>query len=352
MTHAWRHARRLTRPLATALLAVGAVCGDPASYPAGQYPSHLESAYAQIGRIAGVKSLLVVSEGSIVGEGYFNGQTPQSLHDVRSVTKSVTSALVGIAIREGFIASVDQTVGDYLGGIIPDLPDAIGSLTIDNLLTMRAGWAWSDFTGASEFGAWIRAPDQLEYVVRSPLVDPPGTVFAYSDGTAHLLAAILQVATGTSALAFAEEHLFGPLGIGARDWLTDNRGYNLGGVGLMVTPRDMAALGLLFLNGGALDGRQLVPAEWVVTSTTAHTSTNDAVPYGSHYGYFWWIGQADGTDFYFATGWGGQFIFVAPTLDLVVVASCDWHVPASQAEQHWWEIVEVIVHEVMPAVGP
>jgi CubicO group peptidase (beta-lactamase class C family) len=312
----------------------------------------LAAAYSQAGRIAGIKSLLVASADSLIAEGYFNGETPQSVHDVRSVTKSVTSALVGIAIREGFIRSVDETVGDYLSSIISDLPDDIGRLTIDNLLTMRSGQAWSDFTDASEFSAWVRAPDQLEYVVQRPLVDPPGTLFAYSDGTAHLLAAILQVATGTSALAFAEEHLFGPLGIGERQWLTDNRGYNLGGVGLIVTPRDMVAFGTLFLNGGAFEGRQLVPQEWVATSTTVHTSTNQAVPYGSHYGYYWWIRESAGTEFYMAMGWGGQFIVVVPTLDLVVVATCDWHVPEAQARQHWSEIIGVIVRDVFPAVQP
>ncbi len=215
---------------------------------------------------------------------------------------------------------------------------------------MRAGQAWSDFTGASEYSAWIRAPDQLEYVLQRPLVDPPGTRFAYSDGTAHLMAAILQEAVGMSALAFAEQHLFGDLGIGERQWLTDNRGYNLGGVGLIVTPRDMVAFGLLYLNGGAYEDRQLVPADWVASSTSVHTSTNQAVPYGSHYGYYWWIGQADGIDFHFATGWGGQFIVIVPTLDLVVVATCDWWVPEAQARQHWSEIIGVIVNEVLPAV--
>jgi CubicO group peptidase (beta-lactamase class C family) len=338
------------QPLAAALLAALTVCSDPASSLQGNYPPELEAAYAEAGRIAGIKSLLVASTDSLIAEGYFNGETPQSVHDVRSVTKSFTSALLGIAIREGFIESVDQTVGDYLTGIISDLPDDIGRLTIDDLLTMRSGQAWSDFTNASEFGSWIRAPDQLDYVVRRPLVDAPGTLFAYSDGTAHLAAAILQVATGRSALAFAEEHLFGPLGIGERQWLTDNRGYNLGGVGLIVTPRDMVAFGMLFLNEGVFEGHQLVPAQWVATSTTVHTSTNSAVPYGSHYGYYWWIGEAAGTELYMAMGWGGQFIVVVPTLDLVVVATCHWRVPEAQARQHWSEIIGVIAREVLPAV--
>lgn len=144
----------------------------------------LAEAYAQARQIGGMKCLLVARNGVLVSEEYFHEEDgPESLHDVRSVTKSVTSALIGIAIREGFIENVDQTLAEYLvGSVVDSLEEAKGQITIRQLLTMTCGLEWFEIGSYSEYGNWITSPDQIEYILNKPMVTTPGTVFNYSDG--------------------------------------------------------------------------------------------------------------------------------------------------------------------------
>jgi CubicO group peptidase (beta-lactamase class C family) len=300
--------------------------------------------------IDGMKWLLLARNGALVAEEYFNGQGPDSTHDVRSVTKSVNSALIGIAIREGYIGSVQETLADYFDGVTDTLDPELGATSIEDLLTMRAGHDWHEIPGPSEFPDWVSAPDQIRYILDKPLVHAPGEHFNYSDGSAHLISVILSEATGTSALEFAEQYLFASLGIGSRRWLVDNRGHSYGGVALYLTARDMLSFGALYLDGGSAGGQQILPADWVATSTSTHVDTDNAIPYGSGYAYYWWTGQSRGRDFYFANGYGGQFIFVVPAANLVVVAACEWHHMGDAAPTHWYEIITLIVEELLPIV--
>jgi CubicO group peptidase (beta-lactamase class C family) len=311
----------------------------------------LSRAFETARRIEGMRSLLVSQEGRLVAEEYFNGIGPQRLHDVRSVTKSVTSALVGIAIDQGFIESTDQTLDEFLvGPVLETLDEEWAGVTLESLLTMTGGHEWSELGGSSEFPVWISSPDQINYILSKPVVSPPGTRFDYSDGGAHLVSVILSVATGMSALDFAQRHLFEPLGVDGTQWPVDNRGYNIGGAGLQISPRGMLAFGNLYLNGGTSGGRRIVPSEWVTTSTRTHVSTGNALPYGPGYGYFWWRGSASGTEIYYATGYGGQFILLVPESRLVVVATCEWRYPISQANSHWSAIMNVMVDEILPVM--
>ncbi|NIN10857.1 MAG: serine hydrolase [Gemmatimonadales bacterium] len=342
--------RQLQPAAATALALLIASCLGAAPPPQGIDNEQLAQAYAQAEQIEGIKSLLVAQRGALLAEQYFNGHGPNALHDVRSVTKSFTSALIGIAIREGFIQDVEMTLADFLGGLVDNLDEEKGRITIRQLLTMSSGLEWHELGSYSEFNRWMSAPDQLEYILDKPFVDPPGARFNYSDGGAHLLSVILTEATGLSALDFAQQYLFEPLGVGDRQWLVDNQGYNVGGAGLQVTSRDMLQFGMLYLNAGAAGSHQIVPPGWATTSTQAHIATATALPYGPHYGYLWWVGSAHDHDFYFATGYGGQFIVVVPDLDLVVVATCEWHYVAARANEHWYDIIRLIVERVIPAV--
>jgi CubicO group peptidase (beta-lactamase class C family) len=132
--------------------------------------------------------------------------------------------------------------------------------------------------------------------------------------------------------------------------MTDNRGYSLGAAGLHLTSLDMVTVGVLYLDGGMAGGRQIVPAEWVRASTEARLSTGNAIPYGPSYGYQWWNGRTGTHEYYFAMGYGGQFIFNVPDLGLVVVATCDWRYWGGPAAQHWSEIIALIVNDVIPAM--
>ena len=309
----------------------------------------LQAAIDSAGRVPGMRSLLVARHGQLVSESYFNGIGPDSTHDVRSVTKSVTSTLVGIAIREGFIEGTEASLGDLLPSAAPGMSPEWAEVTLDDLMTMRAGHRWSEIPGPSEFNAFASAPDQLDYILAKQVLDPPGSIFNYSDGSAHLVSAALAEATGMAVEDFARDYLFEPMGLEAREWATDNRGYAYGGVGLYLTGRDMIALGQLFLDGGTVDGVQVVPADWVETATQSHTSTGNAVPYGPSYGYFWWRGQIQGRDFFFANGYGGQFIVVVPSLDLVVTAGCRWWQTGGIAPENWYRIITLIMTQVIPS---
>jgi CubicO group peptidase (beta-lactamase class C family) len=300
-----------------------------------------------------MKCLLVARNGVLVSEEYFQEEDgPESQHDVRSVTKSLTSALIGIAIEEGFIENVDQTLADFLvGSVVDSLDEAKGQITIRQLLTMTCGLEWFEIGAYSEYNDWITAPDQIEYILNKPMVTTPGMVFNYSDGAAHLVSVILTEATGMNALEFAEQYLFAPLDISGRPWRTDNRGYNLGGVALEITPRDMLKFGTLYLQNGVYEGVQVIPAAWVSASTESHISTNNAVPFGPNYGYYWWIGRAYSHDYYFANGYGGQFLVVVPDWNLVVVATGNWRgIGRDQAGEQWYNIISVIMNNVLGAV--
>jgi len=348
--------RLVTRGISTVLLLCTLACqSDPYSpYPDADEQGIDGNALADIvetaRHIEGMKWLLVARNGVLVAEQYFNGQGPDSTHDVRSVTKSVTSALIGIAISQGHIGSVQETLADYFGDVTDSFSLQAGTITVEDLLTMRAGHDWHEMPGPSEFADWVSAPDQILYVLDKPIVDPPGTRFNYSDGSAHLASVVLTEATGMSASQFAQVYLFAPLGIGARRWAVDNRGYNYGGVALYLTARDMIAFGTLYLDGGWARGRQIVPAHWVTTSTTSHVDTDHAIPYGPGYGYYWWTGRSGGRDFHFANGYGGQFIFVVPAAELVVVAACQWRHMGDRASIHWYDIITLIVQELFPIV--
>jgi CubicO group peptidase (beta-lactamase class C family) len=163
------------------------------------------------------------------------------------------------------------------------------------------------------------------------------------------MSVVLAEKTGMSTLQFARENLLVPLDIGERNWLDDNRGYNYGGVGLTMTPLDMIKIGELMLNHGLYNGRRIVPENWCNESTTAQTTTNNSIPYGPSYGYYWWVGSNNGHNFYFANGYGGQFIVVVEELNLVVTAHRDFRSDWRNADNHWYTVLNTIVTEIIPA---
>lgn len=332
----------------TAILVSACGSSGSSNNPAAPKPDAFPAAFNAASEVEGIRSLLVSQDGILVREEYFNGGGPDRVGEVWSVTKSVTSALVGIAIEQGHIENVDQTLGDFLvSPEFDELDDSWAEVTVENLLTMTGGHEWVELGGSSEYNVWVNSPDQIDYILSKPVVNPPGTLFDYSDGGAHLVSVVLGQATGMTAHEFARQQLFEPLGIDDSQWIADNRGYNIGGARLRISPRAMLAFGNMYLNGGTSGGRQIVPAGWVATSTRAHVSTGNAVPYGASYGYFWWLGNAAGRDIHFATGYGGQFIVIVPELRMVVVATCYGWFGIDQSNANWSSIMRLIVNDIV-----
>jgi CubicO group peptidase (beta-lactamase class C family) len=267
-------------------------------------------------------SLLIVRHGYLVAEAYFHPYTAGERHDQWSVTKSFTGALIGIAIADGRIKGTGERVLDFFPERTIAQRDARKeAMTLESLLTMTSGLQWPEITytpddGQPPIDRMVASRDWVGFVLDQPMALPPGQTWNYNSGASHVLSAILQAATGQTGRQYAQTKLFDPLGISDVVWWSDPQSVTVGGWGLQIVPRDMAKLGLLYLQGGAWDGRQIVPATWVADSTTARADTKE----GHGYGYQWWL-----YDFgaYAAQGRYGQFIMVVPAQDLVVVVTAD-----------------------------
>jgi CubicO group peptidase (beta-lactamase class C family) len=267
-----------------------------------------------------IHSFLLVRNGYLVTEAYLDPYPRDRKHPVYSVTKSVISMLTGIAMEEGLINSVGHKVLDFFPDITRDAKGRyLSDLTLEHLLTMSAGYNTRTIPYAEALAQKDASFDTVEHILTyNSILYKPGTTFYYDSGLPHLLSAIIQETTGKTTQEYAQEKLFDPLGISGITWQTDPRGIPLGCTGLELSPRDMAKLGYLYLNRGQWNGEQIVSAEWVEKSTTKHIETkglmNEAEDDG--YGYYWWMDNYGG---YSAHGFGGQYIFVVPNLNLVAV---------------------------------
>ncbi|MBI5958503.1 MAG: serine hydrolase, partial [Chloroflexi bacterium] len=237
------------------------------------------------------------------------------------VTKSVLSALVGIALRAGDLPGLDERIGYILPEAFATIPDqAKREITIRDLITMRSGLDWAEY--GPSLGQMTGSADWIQSVLELPLIHPPGTVFNYSTGDTHLLSAALQRLTGMSMLEYADIYLFDPLGIQRRRWQADPQGVTIGGTELRLTVRDLAKFGYFYLNNGIWNNTALLPAGWVDQTATYHTTRDplgpdSCQPWG--YGFLWWLRSMKGQRCMIAAGYGGQFVYVVPAFDLVVV---------------------------------
>ena len=297
-----------------------------------------------------VNSVLIVRHGLLVGERYFNGFSRDDGHNVRSVSKSFLSAMVGIALRENFLFTPDQKALYFFPEQVSRSTDPQQRLiTLRHLLQMRAGFD----NDHSTFGQLHSSPNWIEATIALPLLFDPGERFSYNTFASHLLSAILTRATGMRSLEFAERYLTGPLGISIVDWARDPQGYFFGGTDMYFTSRDLARFGLLYLKGGALDGEQIVPAEWVERSLTGHIQNPDwawGVIKKLDYGYLWWMGEISGHELFFALGHGGQFVICVPALDAVVVVTSDSYVDWDTADEQERGVAALVGDYILPAV--
>ncbi len=258
-----------------------------------------------------VDSLLVARNGSLVLDAYFYPYLGDRPHDVASVTKSITSTLVGIAVDEGLLE-----VGQPIVSLFPDVDASKQDIEVAHLLSMTSGLACGFAPGEQELFEMIASTDYVQYALDLPVAVAPGTTFAYCSSGSHLLSAIVTQVTGMSTLEFAQERLFEPLGIRESTWSTDPQGVARGWGDLQLHPRDAAKIGQLFVDGGKWNGTQVVSAEWIEQATrTVVTAGAD----GTGYGYQWWILPEPLDDIYEARGRGGQAIVVWPENELVLV---------------------------------
>jgi len=277
----------------------------------------------------GIDSMLVVRRGRLVAEHYWHGYDMSTLHDLRSATKSITSLLVGVALDKGLLRDVHDPALPYLARAYPALAGSPGDppITLEHLLTMRGGLACDDRDSDSpgHEDRMYRRRDWVRFFLELPRTHVPGEHTQYCTGGVVALGRIVAEASGQTVPAFAAEHLFAPLGIRAAAWRRfDGRSQTDTGGHLHLRPRAMAKIGQLVLQRGVWDSGDLVSAAWIDASTAVQTRfAADQRPYG----YLWWRAQARipigadvrSVDVIYAHGNGGQYIFIAPALDLVVV---------------------------------
>ena len=296
-------------------------------------------------------SLLVVKDGRLVVEEYFGDGRPDDLHDVRSVTKSVVSALTGIAIERGDIGGLDDPIGDYLEPVTGPMAPEKHAITVGHLLTMSSGLEWDEPGGFGSYTEWIRSGDYLGFVLEKPLNSTPGSQFNYNSGAVHLLGVVVEQATTMQLPNLAQQALFGPMGISMSRWEPLGGGFHNGGAGLDLRPRDLARFGQLYLQRGSSAGRQIVPADWVDRSSVERFDWrfNSGSLKDITYGFLWWIVPDAPEPFYFAWGHGGQYIVVVPDLNLVVVTTNNWRGAGAEASDYERRTMDVLVDHILPA---
>jgi CubicO group peptidase (beta-lactamase class C family) len=278
-----------------------------------------------------INGIVIVRKGYIAFEKYYNGCTPADTHSVASVTKSFTSALIGVAIDAGYIQDVHQKVLSFFPEYTPDACDFLKrSITLRQLLTMTAPFAWktADKRNSEPLDRLRRQRDWVAYILNLLGLNGQPGGFQYCTAGAHLLSAIITRTTGMCAREFANERLFRPTGIrqipdhpmksfqledvfgkNVTGWIKDPGGNTVGGWGLTITPRDMARFGFLYLNRGVWEDKQVISESWVEESTA---------PNSNNYGYLWWLRNEGGVLIYSALGSGGNVICCIPEKDLVV----------------------------------
>ena len=307
--------------------------------------SKYSAAHAAANKLSRLHSLLISQSDDLVFEQYYNSRDPSRPANMKSASKSVISALVGIAIDRGIIDSVDVKVTEYFPELIAGSDDAQKQqITIENLLSMQSGL---ETTSNRNYGKWVLSDNWVEFALNQPLVAEPGTRMLYSTGSTHLLSAIITQASGMSTKQFAQENLSSRLGFSMSYWSQDPQGIYFGGNDMEMTPRQMLEFGRLYLNEGIKDNEQIISKAWVEESHKPRARSPRGQ--GRFYGYGWWLRDLAGMQVPVAWGYGGQLIFVVKELDLVVVATSE-STPGPGRRGHLGSLYELVEeHVLLPA---
>jgi len=261
-----------------------------------------------------LKSLVIARDGQIVAEQGYRGHTTSESANIKSASKSIISAMVGIAISKGLLEGSDQKIAPILRADLPDNPDPrLRAITIGNLLSMQAGLGRMS---GPNYGRWVSSRNWVRFALAQPFDDEPGGQMLYSTASTHLLSAILTKVGGKSTLALARDWFEPVQGFRIGAWERDPQGIYLGGNQMAMSTRSLLAFGELYRNGGkTADGVQVVPADWIMQSWQQRTNSRFS---GDGYGYGWFERQIGGEAVHFAWGYGGQMLYIIPSLNLTV----------------------------------
>lgn len=287
-------------------------------------------------------SLLISYQGETVLERYFSGKNASQPANLKSASKSVISALVGLAVEHGYIHDINQPLVDFFPEYIgTELEDTVRSITVRNLLTMQAGLG---STSGGNYGRWVASRNWVEAALQRPVVAEPGTAMIYSTGSTHLLSAIITRASGMDTKSFAQRYLADPMNFRLAYWSRDPQGIYFGGNDMEMTPRHMLMIGQMYLHNGRHGDRQILSDEWVRASHQPHTESPRGE--GRFYGYGWWLRDMAGLQVPLAWGYGGQFIFVVKEHDLVVVITSNSN-PGPERGPHMRSVYDLVEFDIL-----
>ena len=290
-------------------------------------------------------SFLVVRHDRLVFERYYHGSSAADANNIKSMSKSILSTLMGIAIDEGLVSGPGERLAAFFPEYFRAGDDARKrDLTLEHLLTMTAGFRWEENSTISD--ECFSSDNWHRWVIESPLTDIPGEHFNYSTGLTHLGSGILTRRSGLSTRAYAQTRLFSPLGILCYRWTQDPQGYNFGGSEVWLTARDLAKFGLLVAHDGVWEGRRIVSGDWIRRSTQLRIRTGNSL---GDYAYWWWKYTLNGYPTTLASGFGAQNIFVVPELDLVMVTTARSNVEDNIADRYA-QPYDALSRYVIPAV--
>lgn len=291
-----------------------------------------------------LETVLIAHDGEIVAERGYSGHSVDQPTNIKSASKTVVAALVGMAIDRGIIESVDQGIGDFLADDFPDDADPrLDAITVGNLLSMQAGLAP---TSGPNYGRWVASRNWVRSALDQPFQTDPGGAMLYSTGSTHLLSAILTEAGGESSLALARDWFGAVDDFRIGGWERDPQGIYLGGNQMAMSPKSLLAFGEVFRNGGlAQDGTRVLSQDWIDQSWTQRTNSRFT---GDGYGYGWFLRDIEGEDVKYAWGYGGQMLYVVPSLDLTVVMTSDEHAPSARNGHR--DALHALLGEIIEAV--
>lgn len=312
------------------------------TYRMGLDSQHLSRAVERAEELPRTHNLLVARHGEIQFEHHFAGPGPAQAVNVKSVSKSILSALVGIAIDEGYLDGPDQPIGPFFEQYLNEDDDPRKrEITVGNLLSMQSGL---ERTSGGNYGAWVSSSNWVRYKLNQPLRSDPGSSRSYSTGNTHLASAVLTEATGQSTWAFAREHLAEPLGIRLPQWPADPQGIYFGGNDMMISPRDLVRFGELYRKGGYLNGQRIIPHTWIRDSFIPKANSRWS---GAGYGYGWFSSLIGDHPAYYGWGYGGQYLYIIPGLELTVVITSDPY--SAGGRSHRAELRRIVEEEIVPA---
>ncbi|WP_342641831.1 serine hydrolase domain-containing protein [Rhodoligotrophos ferricapiens] len=319
--------RYLSIALAACLLLITPQLDRARSEPNSALIPSISDLLDQAEALAPLETVIVAHDGTVIGERGYRGNSVDAPTNIKSASKSIISALVGIAIDKGVLEGVDQRIAPILKDQLPDNPDPrIQQITIGHLLSMQAGLGR---TSGPNYGRWVASANWVRAALAQPFDDDPGGEMLYSTGSTHLLSAILTRLTGRSTLALAKDWL-GPLDdFAITAWEQDPQGIYLGGNQMAMSPKSLLAFGELYRNGGKTKaGRQLISPQWIEQSWQPRTHSRYT---GDGYGYGWFQREIQGHLVHYGWGFGGQMLYIVPSLDLTVVMTSEETVSAARS---------------------